>query len=49
MFYGIRGFDFAFRIFDQAYRFCHCEEGAAFAPDAAIFNETICHLETKYG
>ena len=28
---------------------CHCEEGAAFAPDAAIFNETICHPGTNYG
>ena len=49
MFYGIRRLDFAFRIFDQAYRFCHCEEGAIFAPDAAIFNDAICHPETKYG
>ena len=40
---------FAFRIFDQAYRFCHCEEGAIFAPDAAIFNDAICHPETNYG
>ena len=28
---------------------CHCEEGAAFAPDAAIFNGTICHPGTNYG
>ena len=41
--------DFAFRIFDQAYQICHCEEGAFFAPEAAIFNGTICHPETKYG
>ena len=48
-FYGIRRLDFAFRFFDQTYRFCHCEEGAAFAPDAAIFNDAICHSVTKYG
>ena len=30
-------------------QFCHCEEGAIFAPDAAIFNESICHPGTKYG
>ena len=28
MLYGIRRLDFAFRVFNQAYRFCHCEEGA---------------------
>ena len=28
---------------------CHCEEGAIFAPDAAIFDDAICHPETKYG
>ena len=48
-FYGIRRLDLAFRVFDRAYRFCHCEEGAIFAPDAAIFNEAICHPGTKYG
>ena len=26
---------------------CHCEEGAIFAPDAAIFNEAICHPGTN--
>ena len=33
----------------KTYQSCHCEEGAAFAPDAAIFNETICHPVTNYG
>ena len=28
---------------------CHCEEGAFFAPDAAIFDGTICHSVTNYG
>jgi len=28
---------------------CHCEEGAALAPDAAIFNGTICHPGTRHG
>ena len=45
MLYGIRRLDFAFRVFNQAYRFCPCEEGATFAPDAAIFNDAICHSE----
>ena len=31
---------------DQIY---HCEEGAFFAPDAAIFDDAICHPETEYG
>ena len=26
---------------------CHCEEGAFFAPDAAIFDDAICHPETN--
>ena len=33
----------------KTHRICHCEEGAIFAPDAAIFDGTICHPETKYG
>ena len=33
----------------KTYQSCHCEEGAAFAPDAAIFDGTICHPGTNYG
>ena len=33
----------------KTHQICHCEEGAFFAPDAAIFNETICHPGTNYG
>ena len=36
-------------IFRKTYQICHCEEGANFAPDAAILNGTICHSGTKYG
>ena len=28
---------------------CHCEEGAIFMPDAAIFDDAICHPGTKCG
>ena len=31
----------------KTYQICHCEEGAFFAPDAAIFNEAICHPGTN--
>ena len=33
----------------KTHQICHCEEGAIFAPDAAIFNGTICHPEANYG
>ena len=33
----------------KTHQICHCEEGAAFAPDAAILNGTICHPVTNYG
>ena len=33
----------------KTHQICHCEEGAAFAPDAAIFNESTCHPGTNYG
>ena len=33
----------------KTHQTCHCEEGAAFAPDAAIFNESTCHPGTNYG
>ena len=36
-------------FFCKTYQICHCEEGANFAPDAAILNGTICHSVTKYG
>ena len=36
-------------FFRKTHQICHCEEGAFFAPDAAILNETICHPVTKYG
>ena len=31
----------------KTYQSCHCEEGAAFAPDAAIFDDAICHPGTN--
>ena len=33
----------------KTHQICHCEEGAALAPDAAIFYGTICHPGTNYG
>ena len=33
----------------KTYQICHCEEGAFFAPDAAIFDDAICHPGTNYG
>jgi hypothetical protein len=33
----------------KTYQICHCEEGAVLAPDAAIFDGTICHPGTNYG
>ena len=33
----------------KTHQICHCEEGAIFAPDAAIFDGSICHPETNYG
>ena len=36
-------------FFRKPHQICHCEAGAIFAPDAAIFDGTICHPETNYG
>ena len=33
----------------KTHQICHCEEGAALAPDAAIFDGTICHPGTRHG
>ena len=33
----------------KTHQICHCEEGAILAPDAAIFNGTICRPGTNYG
>ena len=35
-------------FFSNTYQFCHCEEGAFFAPDAAILNAAIRHPGTKH-
>ena len=52
MFFGrIQSFSIRINVLfsRKTYQICHCEEGAFFAPDAAIFNETICHPVAKYG
>ena len=36
-------------FFSKPYQICHCEEGAFFAPDAAIFDGTRRHHGTKHG
>ena len=46
-FYGFQRLDFAFRFPAKPIRFVIARR--ARAPDAAIFDETICHSVTNYG